>query len=166
MNRAAAMIERTGGKRDGDSYLIAIQTPRPTPAPQFDIGRPIERIACDDPRWKWTGPWKRDVAKKSGAEMVASEKAAEASIDFDGTGACLCGPYVGAGGTADVYVDGTLDRTIDVWPDDGQRKAMEDVWHRFDLPPGKHSLRVIVRGERFRESTGSEIRIHDLIVYR
>ena len=91
---------------------------------------------------------------------------ATATIEFDGTGACICGPYVGAGGTADIYVDGTLDRTIDVWPDDTLRKNMEDLWHCFDLPTGRHNLRVVVRGERFRDSTGSEIRIHDLIVYR
>jgi ADP-ribosylglycohydrolase len=166
MKRAAAMIERAGGKRDGDGFLIAVQQPRPTPAPQFQIGKPVERIACDDPRWTWTGPWKRDAAKRSGPEKVASEKGAEAQIEFEGTGACICGPYIGAGGTADVYVDGKLDRTVDVWPDDGIRKAMEDVWHRFDLPAGKHTIRLVVRGERFRESSGSEIRIHDLIVYR
>ena len=43
---------------------------------------------------------------------------------------------------------------------------MENLWHRFDLPAGKHTVRLVVRGEKFRESTGAEIRIHDLIIYR
>ena len=24
---------------------------------------------------------------------------------------------------------------------------MESVWHRFDLPPGKHTLKLVVRGK-------------------
>jgi hypothetical protein len=165
MKRAIAMIERAGGKRDGDSLTIAIQSPKPVAAPQYKIGKPVERISCEDARWTWKGNW-TPASSRSGPEKVASEKDAEASIEFEGTGALICGPYVGAGGTADVYVDGKLDRTIDVWPDDSKRKAMEDVWHRFDLPAGKHTVRLVVRGERFGESSGSEIRIHSLIVYR
>ena len=59
-----------------------------------------------------------------------------------------------------------LDRTIDVLDDDGRRKVMESVWHRFDLPPGKHTMKLVVRGERCRQSKGSEVRVHSLIVYR
>ena len=165
MTRAIAQIERAGGKREGEMLTIAIQPPTPRPAPQFVIGKPVERISCEDPRWSWKGNWTAG-SSRSGPEKLASEKDAEAAIDFEGTGALICGPYVGAGGTADVYLDGKLDRTIDVWPDDKKRKEMEDVWHRFDLPAGKHTVRLVVRGEKFRDSSGSEIRIHDLIVYR
>jgi ADP-ribosylglycohydrolase len=166
IDRAIAMIEKTGGRRDGDNLVIKTQSPKPIEARQFQFGMPFERVACDDPRWTWKGDWKHEVSAKSGPEKVGVDNGAEASIDFEGTGALICGPYIGAGGTADVYVDGQLDRAIDVWPDDGRRKSMDDVWHRFDLPSGKHTLRLVVRGERFRESTGTEICIHDLIVYR
>ena len=166
VTRAIAMIEKTGGRRDGDKLIIAVQSPKPTQAPQYQIGKPVERISCEDPRWKWSGEWKRVETNKSGVEKLATEKGAEATIDFEGTGALICGPYVAAGGTADVYLDGKLDRTIDVWTDENRRSAMEDVWHRFDLPAGKHTVRLVVRGEKFRDSTGAEIRIHDLIVYR
>jgi ADP-ribosylglycohydrolase len=166
VNRAIAMVEKTGGRRDGDKLIIAIQAPTPRKAPHYEIGKPGERIGCDDPRWTWTGEWKRIDTNKSGMEKLATAKGAEAKIEFEGTGALICGPYLGAGGTADVYIDGKLDRTIDVWTDENRRSAMENVWHRFDLPAGKHTVRLVVRGEKFRESTGAEIRIRDLIVYR
>jgi hypothetical protein len=34
------------------------------------------------------------------------------------------------------------------------------------LPAGKHTLRLVVRGERFGESAGTEIRVTDLVVFR
>lgn len=166
MIRAIAMIEKTGGRREGDKLIITAQQPKPTATPQYQIGKPVERVSCDDPRWNWSGAWSRFESAKSGAEKIATEKGAEATIEFEGTGALICGPYVGAGGTADIYLDGKLDRTIDVWPDENRRSVMEALWHRFDLPSGKHTLRVVVRGERFRESSGTEIRIRDLVVYR
>jgi ADP-ribosylglycohydrolase len=166
IDRAIAQIRATGGAVDGERITIKLQEPKSTPVPQYAIGKPVERVYCDDARWRWTGDWKRDPAPRNGVERSAETKGAEASIEFEGTGALICGPYLVNGGTADVYVDRQLDRTVDVLVDDGRRKAMEDVWHRFDLPPGKHTLKLVVRGEPFRDSKGSEVRVHSLVVYR
>ena len=55
------------------------------------------------------------------------EKGAEAEIVFDGTGAILTGPYLPNGGKADVYLDGKLQKTVDVNSDEEQGKSSESV---------------------------------------
>lgn len=167
---ALAMVQRTDGKVEGDWVLIKTQRPK---APRLelwdDYGSPVERINSADPRWSWKGEWKDQLNKVRGREVTtksSSAKGAEASIRFEGTGAIVSGPYLPAGGKADVYLDGKLDRTVDVYPDEDNTKYGEAVWHRFGLKNGPHTVRVVVRGEPYGGSKGAEIAIEDLVVYR
>ena len=97
----------------------------------------------------------------------ASRKGAEAAIQFEGTGAIVVGPYTAQGGRADIYLDGKQIAPVDAYQD-GERgtKAQESLWHEFALKPGKHSIRIVVRGEPYADSQGSEIAIEDLVVYK
>jgi hypothetical protein len=97
---------------------------------------------------------------------VAGARGAEASIQFDGTGVIIVGPYLPTGGKADVYLDGQLDRTLDVYPDETNTKANESVWHAFGLKPGTHNIRLAVRGENYAGSTGTDIGVTDLVIFR
>ena len=69
-------------------------------------------------------------------------------------------------GTADIYLDGKLSRTVDVYPDENAWKNGESVWHEFKLKPGKHTLRLVVRGEPYPGSSGAEVGIQDLVIFR
>jgi phosphatidate phosphatase APP1 len=71
-----------------------------------------------------------------------------------------------SGGKADVYVDGKLDRTVDVYSDEEGNRTKEAVWHFYGLNPGKHTVRLVVRGEPYGDSTGTDVSIDDLIVFR
>ena len=68
-------------------------------------------------------------------------------------------------GTA-LYLDGKLDRTVDVYPDENSAKGDEAVWHAFGLKNAPHTIRLVVRGEPYPGSKGSDISINDLIVFR
>ena len=160
--RALALVQKTGGRIDGERVTIRTQKASPAKIELWDdYGTPVERVAVSDPRWNWQGSWRDDKRIR-----LAAEKGAEASIEFEGTGAILVGPYLPDGGTADVYLDGKLDRTVDVFPDEKARKGGESVWHAFRLKPGKHTLRIVVRGEPYVGATGANIAIEDLVVFR
>ena len=162
VKRAIALAESTGGKRSGDSLTIAAQTPKPAKLQLWDdYGSPAERVAVSDSRWTWKGDWRTDKNLK-----VSAAKGSEAAIDFQGTGVMIVGPYLKNGGTADVYLDGKISRKVDVYPDENAQKNGESVWHEFKLKPGKHSVRLVVRGEPYAGSPGSEIGIQDLVVFR
>lgn len=167
--RALSMTRRNGGKVEGDRLIVKLQTPK---APKLEIwddyGSPVERIGTADSRWHWSGEWKTEEIEWGGTVPVrsASEKGAAAEIEFQGTGAILTGFYLPTGGKADVFLDEKLDRTVDVYPDENSRKGGEAVWHGFGLKAGKHSLRLVVRGETYPGSTGTDITLTDLVVFR
>jgi len=167
MSRAIALIERNGGRVEGDSIIIPIQTPQPVRLELWDdYGSPVERIAVDDPRWTFTGDWEEGWGGRS-----TGNRAAEAAIGFEGTGVILGGTYLSSGGTADVYLDGELHSTVDVYSDEDSDKYGESVWHVFGLDNGAHELRVVVKGEPYRgidgdESKGTNVSLSYLVVFR
>jgi hypothetical protein len=55
---------------------------------------------------------------------------------------------------------------VDVYPDEPHIKTGEDVWHAFGLKDGKHKVRLVVKGEPYPDSTGSDIALTDLVVFR
>jgi hypothetical protein len=168
--RALQLIQKTGGRVEADKVVVKLQTPRPPKLEIWDPGRPAERIRTTDARWTWKGAWKEGEGKRrDGAPRGvrnASEKGAEASLVFEGTGVMICGGYLPTGGTADVYLDGKLDRKIDVFSDADGPRGGNAIWHTWGLKNGKHTVRLVVRGEPFADSKGTEISIDDAIVFR
>ncbi|MFQ5741879.1 MAG: ADP-ribosylglycohydrolase family protein [Acidobacteriota bacterium] len=168
--RAIALVERHGGRRQGDTLLIPTQKPVPPELRLWnDFGSPMERVGTDDPRWSWTGPWTVVKAGKQWWQRdrrAAAAKGAEATVTFQGTGAIVVGPYLPDGGRVDVYLDGHLERSTDVYSDEEEGKGTEDIWHRFGLEEGQHTVRLVVQGEPFSDSRGSTVAIEDLVVFR
>jgi hypothetical protein len=162
--RALALAKATGGAVAGETLNVRVQRPKAAKLELWDdYGSPVDRVGSADARWTFTGDWR--VVEKE-LTRYSAVKGAEASIAFEGTGAMITGPYLPNGGQADVYLDGKLERTLDVYPDEDARKGGESVWHAFRLKPGKHTLRLVVRGEPYGASKGSEIGITDLVVFR
>jgi hypothetical protein len=166
---ALEAVKRNGGKVDGDKLVVKLQQPK---APKLelwnDFDSPVERIAVSDSRWTWKGDWKTGTEKWAGLAKpkVSETKGAEATIAFEGTGAIVTGFYLPNGGQADVYLDGKLNRTVDVYPDEAGVKGGEDVWHAFGLEKQRHTIRLIVKGEPYPGSEGNEIALNDLVVFR
>ena len=160
--RTLALVKREGGRVAGDTVFVKTQAAVPPKLEIWnDYGCPAERVSHNDSRWQYTGPW-RD--RKNG--HFASAKDAAATIRFSGTGAIVTGAYLTSGGKADFYLDGKLDRTVDVYPDEPHNKGGEAVWHAFGLKPGAHTVRLVVRGETYPGSSGSDICIEDLVIFR
>ncbi|UCD24090.1 MAG: ADP-ribosylglycohydrolase family protein [Gemmatimonadota bacterium] len=167
MDRAIALVERNGGRVEGDSIIVPIQTPQPVQLELWDdYGSPVERIPVDDARWTFAGDW-----EEGWGGLSTGVEGAEASIVFEGTGVILGGTYLSSGGTADIYLDGELHRTVDVYSDEDSDKYGESVWHVFGLEDGEHEVRVVVRGEPYvgtggDESSGTDISLSYLVVFR
>jgi len=170
MKRALAMIRKNGGTVEGGRVRIKPQSPSPVKLAVWDdYGSPVERISVKDARWRFSPGWKTpapsDPYRDSGLR-TSDEKGAEAAVAFEGSGAILAGTYLPNGGKADVYLDGNLDGTVDAYSDEDNRKVNEAIWHGFSLSNGKHTLRLVVRGEPQGESKGSEIDLSSLVVFR
>lgn len=168
VNRAVALVERSGGKREGDAILVKRQQAKPAKYEVFRHGAPKERIGAGDSRWKYQGNWhsrSEQVRDSTRIIRTASEKGAEASIEFEGTGVLVSTIYLPTCGKADVFLDGKLRGTVDCYPDENSRKGGESLWHDFALARGKHSLRVVARGEGIFDSKGSDVVLTGLVVF-
>ena len=55
---------------------------------------------------------------------------------------------------------------MDVNSDEAAAKGGESVWHVFGLAPGKHTIRIVVRGEPYRGLPGTDVAIKSLVVFR
>ena len=161
--RAKLVVKKEGGSVDAKGLVVPAQKPMPLKLEQFAPGKVVERIALDDPRWKWQGPWEK-VAEGQPARR-SKNAGAEATVSFDGTGAMLVGSLDTDRGTADLYLDEKWMGKIDGYNDDGDRGG-EGLWGKFDVQPGNHILRVVVKGEPYPGSKDAWIYLEDLIVYR
>jgi ADP-ribosylglycohydrolase len=169
--RTLALVQKTGGRVEGNTVSIQVQAPK---APKLEVwddyGAPVERIDGGDKRWTWTGEWKTQTRKApDNSDLLthrSAVKGATAAISFEGTGAVVAGAYLTTGGMLEVYLDEKLDRKLDVYSDERGDRAGEAVWHVFGLKPGKHTVRLVVLGERYPESGGADVSVDDLIVYR
>ncbi len=170
VRRAVALVEKNGGRREGEKLLVRTQAPQPARLEVWKAGRPVERVDAGDARWEWKGNWTSQESKRRDGQAkvvkTSGEKGAEAVISFNGTGAVISGSYMAAGGTADVYLDGKFHKKVDSYSDGMSDRGNESVWHAFGLKPGRHVVRLVVRGERFADSKGTDISIDDLVVYR
>ncbi|HWQ54854.1 MAG TPA: ADP-ribosylglycohydrolase family protein [Bryobacteraceae bacterium] len=162
--RALALVARTGGRVDGDRVFVRTQQPKAARLEVWDdYGSPVERVPASDARWSFTGEWRTDPKRPT---RTSSVKGAEATIAFEGTGAIVVGPYLVNGGMLDVYLDGKLDRTLDVFADERTNRTGESVWHAFGLKNGKHIVRLVVRGENYAGSKGADVGVEDLVIFR
>lgn len=163
VRRAIALAEKTGGRREGETLRVKTQKPRATRLEVWDdYGSPVERIAITGARFRLTGDWQAGRADA----MISEQKGAAAEIEFEGTGFILVGQFLPDGGMADVSVDGRAPVTIDVYPDENAAKNRESLHHEFKLKPGRHTVKLTVRGEPYKESKGARISLQGLVVFR
>ncbi|MDP2983692.1 MAG: ADP-ribosylglycohydrolase family protein [Candidatus Latescibacter sp.] len=161
MKYAKQLITENGGKISANEAAIKIQKPVAAP---FEVSFPRlvpDRVVAvsDSTAWTFKGNW-----KSASRNTITSESAgAEAVFTFTGTGVTLHGSWWKDGGKADVYVDGKLSRTIDTW---FNQRGSYEIWETLKLKPGKHTARLVVKGEKRSESTGTSITLSGATVFK
>ncbi len=167
VKRAEKVVVRAGGRVTGSEVMIPVQVPQAPPLEQWNAGVPVARVGPDDPVWAWQGGWKTVARKAGGSEAPAKQASGagdEATLRFDGTGVAIVGAMGQAGGRADIWLDGRRQKLLlDAWVP--ERTYDDDYWHVTGLAPGRHLLRLVVRGDADSRSNGHEVRIEGAIVY-
>jgi len=173
---AEGFIKKNGGKVTEGKLLIKKQDPVP---PEAEVSFPDivfdKKISVfDENGWKFKGSWKpyevragrQSQAKMQKQSMVAEKNGDELLITFTGTGISLTGNWYRDGGIADVFVDGELHKTIDTYYDFANQQHTESIWHIMNLDPGDHSVRLVVKGEKRPESSGTRVYITSATIFR
>ena len=165
-----------GGESTGNELKIKIQQPQPFALedafPKLVFGKRVRVFAPDG--WETKGQWashsyisnssKKEVKDQSKYSGTAGD---EISFTFEGTGASIEGNWVKDGGIADVFVDGELKRTIDCYFDFAKQEHQNmNLYHITNLPEGKHTIRLLIKGEKRPESAGTNVYITEAVVFK
>ena len=172
---AGQLIIANGGKQSGETLTINIQDPQPLPFEEsfpdlfFEKRVPVSDTTC----WESEGHWEKYGANNIHAAEPLKEQALFSShagdkitFRFGGTGVSLVGNWVKDGGIANIYIDGTLQRRIDLYFHyAGQEHLNMNLFHITGLPAGIHTLQVEVTGEKRPESEGARVYVSEAVIF-
>jgi hypothetical protein len=169
-------IKNNGGNVQENNLTVVIQQPEaPAPAQSFpNIVLDKSISIFDSTSWVKKGSWKDFyvnywwVDKPYIQALYAEKNGDEISIDFKGTGFSLIGNWQRDGGKADVYLDNKFMRTINTWYlwNGFQQEGNMDLFHKFNLSDGRHTVKLVVKGEKYEKSEGNAIYINALRVFK
>lgn len=174
-NYALRFVKETGGEVSSQEIKIKNQEPV---APKFENAFPNlvfdHKISVfDSEKWKTKGKWSvYNLTPKNSKEakeqsIYSSNKGDELEFSFRGTGVTLMGNWVKDGGKADIYLDGTLHRTIDSYfYFSNQEHRNINLWHAFNLNDGDHTVKVVVKGEKRPEAEDSRLYVTEALIFR
>lgn len=166
---AEKLIVENGGKVTEDSYSIVLQEPVALPMedafPNLVYSKRTAIVDADkDSCWTLKGNW-QDA--ENGYVKYSEQAGDEITFTFEGTGASIEGWWVKNGGKADVYVDGIFKRTIDCFYYYAKQEHRNiNIFHILNLEEGKHTINIVVKGEKREESEGCAIGVRGAIVFK
>ena len=173
---AQKLAVENGGESTEKELKIKVQAPQAFPLevafPKLVFDKKINAFAPEgvELKGKWNNysyinPWsKKEVKDQSRFSGNAGD---EITFTFEGTGASVVGNWFKDGGRADVFVDGTLKRTIDCYFDfANQQHENMNLYHITGLQEGKHTIKVVVKGEKHPESAGANVYISELLLFK
>jgi hypothetical protein len=173
-NYALKNIQKGGGLVTHRNIRVKIQEPVP---PAFEASFPDvvydKNVSVfDKGSWNFKGNWQTiSKIRENGNETVnvsqwSDKKGDMVEFTFNGTGVTLNGSWNRVGGKADIYVDNKFDRTIDTYFNyNNQQYGITSIWHKFNLEPGEHKIRVEVKGEKCAGSDGTRINLTNALVF-
>jgi hypothetical protein len=171
---ALELISSNGGTVNDKEIKVKMQEPV---APALEVSYPdvvFDKTVSifDEKAWTFKGNWKTleklswSDKKPYNQSMYAEKAGDELQINFTGTGISLEGNWWKDGGKADIFVDGVLHRSIDTYYFFANQEHTSSIWHILKLQSGEHSVRLVVKGEKRPEATGTRIYITQAFIFR
>lgn len=173
---AQKLALENGGVSTDKDLKIKVQQPQPFALedafPKLVFDKRVNVFAKEG--WEMKGKWasysyfnnwsKKEVKDQSKFSGTAGD---EITFSFEGTGASIEGNWVKDGGRADVFVDGELKRTIDCFFHFANQEHQNmNLFHITNLPEGKHTIQLVVKGEKRPESAGTNVYITEAVVFK
>ena len=176
MHYAREFITRNDGQwpdkqKEGEANGIAIKYQEPL-APPLEVAFPdmvpdYRSNAFEDDGWSFTGDWKIETRNDKPFSKYSANAGDEVSFTFNGSGVVIRGDWRKNSGKADAYIDGKFHRSFDThffWAD--QEKFDAFLWHITGLNSGKHTVKIVVKGQKKDNSEGANIYIKGATVFK
>ena len=165
---AKNLATKNGGITSDKELKIKVQTPQPfaleVAFPKLVFDKNVS--VFDQAGWEFKGKWETYQPNKNQAKF-SGNAGDEAIFSFEGTGVSIVGNWFKDCGKADIFVDGKLQRTIDgYFYFAKQTHAAMNLYHITNLPQGKHTLKVVVKGEKRPEATATNLYLCKAVVFK
>ncbi|MEI6276316.1 MAG: ADP-ribosylglycohydrolase family protein [Prolixibacteraceae bacterium] len=156
--------------------LISVKIQLPVSAP-LEVSFPgmvlSEKVSIfNEKRWKLSGNWQtlqlpdENTAVKARQAKFAGKKGDAIEFAFEGTAISLEGNWKKDAGKAELYIDDKLHSTFDTYfYYNKQEQTPINICHALHLNPGKHTLKLVVTGDKKPESLDSRIYVSDALVF-
>ena len=176
MKYAKDLAVQNGGAAIDTELKIKVQASQPfaleVAFPKLVFDRSASVFAKDG--WEFKGKWatykhhNEWVKGKDYDQAMASANAGdEAIFSFEGTGASIVGNWFKDCGKADIFVDGELKRTIDSYFGFANQTHTDmNLYHITNLPQGKHTIKVVVKGEKRPEALAANLYLNKAVVFK
>jgi hypothetical protein len=123
------------------------------------LGRVTKIVGCDSPEVKYSGDWTDRASSDSyeGRSKESSTLNSSIEFSFEGTAVYWRALHSPQSGKADVYIDGTLRKTVDCF------SPRSTSWERFayintGLSVGrKHTIKIVVLGKKHANAMGAAV---------
>lgn len=170
---AQKLAVENGGQSTENELKIKVQQPQAfaleVSFPKLVFDRKISAFATESVELK--GKWNKysysDKNEVKDQAVYSGTKGDEISFSFEGTGVSLVGNWLKSGGKADIFVDGQFKRTIDCYFYYAQQEFQYmSLYHITNLPQGKHTIKVVVKGEKRPEAEGANVYISEVVVFK
>jgi hypothetical protein len=168
MKYAKELTIENGGTASDTELAIKVQAPQPfaleVSFPKLVFDRSV--TVFEKGGWDFKGNW--ETYNPTNAQAMFSSKAGdEAIFTFVGTGVSIVGNWFKDCGKADIFVDGEMKRTIDgYFSFANQTHTDMNLYHITNLTQGKHTIRVVVKGEKRPEATAANLYLSKAIVFK
>jgi len=168
MKYAKELTLQNGGTVSDSELAIKVQAPQPfaleVAFPKLVFDRSV--TVFENAGWDFKGNW--ETYKPNNAQAKYSSKAGdEAIFTFVGTGVSIVGNWFKDCGKADIYVDGEMKRTIDGYFNFANQSHSDmNLYHITNLTQGKHTIRVVVKGEKRPEATAANLYLSKAVVFK
>ena len=129
----------------------------PTGARSYDSSSPLLH---------YSSHWKESFSSRYIQKSIrsTSRTGAYMTFTFTGTGVEWFGNKGMRHGVAKVYLDGKVVDRVDQWSADPMRQ--QRLFWAFDLPYGKHTLKIVNTGDKRDESSGKLVDIDAIVVMK
>ncbi len=166
---ASEIIINNGGNTTEKDLTIKVQNPLAFPLevafPDLVFYKRVNVFASkEDVTWEMKGAWDESRNNQS---KYSSNAGDEIIITFVGTGISIEGNWVKDGGKADAFVDGVFKRTIDCYFDYAHQEHRGiNIYHIINLREGKHTVKLLVKGEKNPDSAAANIYVSGAVIYK
>jgi len=168
MKYAKELTIQNGGTATNTELKIKVQTPEPfaleVAFPKLVFDRSVS--VFEKGGWEFKGKW-ATYKQKTDQAIFSANAGDEAIFSFEGTGVSIVGNWFKDCGKADIFIDGKLKRTIDSYFGFANQTHTDmNLYHITKLQQGKHTVKVVVRGEKRPEATAANLYLTKAVVFK